>query len=731
MSDIAKSNHISRRKFVGALGGGTLFLVTAWKMVPNWMIDDQGESLKYGSGIGGEKISVWVHIHEDDQITIYNPSSEMGQGSMTALAVIIAEELDADWSKVTIDQSPADPKIYGAGWGGRGRKSMITVGSRTVASYYESLRQAGAQARYVLLSNVADKWGVPISELRTEPNVVFHDASDKRMSYGQIATFAKPMENPPVIPEDQLKHPNDFRLIGKAAPRFDIPPKCNGEAEYAIDVKVPNMVFGVISRSPVYGARPTLLNEQEILDVSGVVNIVKLDHGIGLVTETLELALKTKPKLQIQWSKGNTADKFTSEEALGSYGQVAADPSFRGNVIAEKGNTAAALKNGAKTYSSDYINDFVYHAQMEPLNAVVSVSQDGQSAKVWAGTQAPGNARNAVAQELGVDVSKVEFIRNYLGGGFGRRSASDSIIEAVQLAKVIKRPLKLIWTREDDLQYGMFRPMSLQRMQASVDGSGKITAWKHVMVGTGNNLMASGAETQFYGIPNQHIEVRNIDHGVRTKHWRAVGHGPNKFAIEAFVDEIAADQNIDPYAFRMGLMKEFPRAQQVLKTVVDMAAWETPSASGRAKGLAFAERSSSLGACVCEISVDAAKGRIVVHHIWAALDAGVVVQPDNAIAQMEGALLMGMGSVLKESVSFKNGRVEQSNYHDYSILRINEVPDHIEVKLIPSTERPTGIGESGIPLIGGAIANAFFRLTGKKIKHMPFNPDRVKAVLNS
>lgn len=716
---------------MGVLGGGALFMVTAWKMAPSWMVDDQGEYLKYGSDPQVEKLSVWVQIHEDDRITIFNPSSEMGQGSMTALAVVIAEELDAMWSKVIVAQSPAEPNIYGAGWGGRGRKSMITVGSRTVASYYESLRQAGAQARHLLLLSVAEKWDVPISELRTEPNVVLHEASNKRMSYGQIASFVKPMDKLPEIPQERLKNPYDFRLIGKAAPRFDVPPKCNGEAKYSIDVKVPNMVYGVISRSPVYGARPTLLNAQEMRDISGVVDIIELAHGIGLVTETLELALKTKAKLQIQWSKGNTADTFTSDEALKSYPDIAADPSIKGNVIAEKGNIANALKNGTKTYTSDYLNDFVYHAQMEPLNAVVSVSEDGQSAKAWVGTQAPGNARNAIAKELGTDVSKVEFIRTYLGGGFGRRSASDSVVEAVQLAKVVKRPLKLIWTREDDLQYGMFRPMSLQRMQASVGPSGKITGWKHVLVGTGNNLMASGAKTEYYTIPNQHIEVRNIDHGVRTKHWRAVGHGPNKFAIEAFIDEIAADQNKDPYAFRMDLMKEFPRAQHVLKTVADMANWQTPSAKGRAKGIVFAERSNSLGACVCELSVDASTGQIIVHHIWAALDAGVVVQPDNAIAQMEGALLMGMGSVLKERISFKNGKVVQSNYHDYPILKINEVPDRIEVKIIPSSERPTGIGESGIPLIGGAIANAFFRLSGKKIKHMPFTPDKVMAVLNS
>ncbi|NNF74412.1 MAG: xanthine dehydrogenase family protein molybdopterin-binding subunit [Flavobacteriaceae bacterium] len=729
MEEQIKSKGLSRRKFVGVIGGGVVFLVAAWKLAPDFLLNEEGLPIKSYSDFQGQKVTVWVQIHEDDFITIYNPSSEMGQGSMTALAVIIAEELDADWSKVTVEQSPADPDIYGIGWGGRGPGSMITVGSRTVMSYYNNLRQAGAQARYVLLATAATSLGVSIDELTTEPNKVIHKASNRQMSYGELANIVKPIDEVPEVAEAKLKNPANFRLIGKVGPRFDIPSKCNGSAEYAIDIQVPNMIYGVISRSPVYGARPALLNRSDIINTPGVLDVVELDHGIGLLTETLELALKTKPRLRIEWSKGNTADEFNSEEAYDLYPEIAGQPLSSGSVISERGNITNALNSGVKNYSSNYKNDFVYHAQQEPLNAVVAVAEDGQSAEAWVGTQAPGSCRNNIAQELGIDPSKVNFHRAYLGGGFGRRSASDFAVEATQLAKVAKRPVKLIWTREDDLQYGMFRPQSLQHMEASIDNSNKVIAWKHIIVGTGNRLMGSGAETQYYSIPNQHIESRNVNHGVRTKHWRAVGHGPNKFAIESFVDEIATDLKIDPLDFRLNLMKDFPRAQNVLKTVAEMADWKTPSPSGRAKGIAFAERSNSLSACVCELSVDDSSGIIRVHKIWAALDAGVVVQPDNAIAQMEGAILMGMSSILKESVTFRNGKVEQSNFHDYNILRMDEIPDTLEVKIISSTERPTGIGESGVPIIGGAIGNAFANLTGKRLKHIPFTPAKVKAIL--
>lgn len=714
-----KTDLLTRRKFVTAIGGGIIFTVAAWKTAPNILVNDE---TNFNAESNGREITVYVQIHEDNRVTIYNPSSEMGQGSMSALAAIIAEELDADWSKVSVEQSEADSKVYGR---------MMTVGSRTVASYYSNLRQAGAQARYVLLTAVSKKWNVPLNELTTEPNVVIHENSNRKISYGEITSFLEPLDEVPTISNEQLKKTKDFRLIGKVIPRFDIPSKCDGSAEFAIDVNLPGMVYGVVSRSPVNGAKPTLLNESAIRSIEGIVDIVVMDHGVGLVTNTFELALKIKPTLQINWSTDNQAETFNSEGVIASYREIASESTAKGNTIFSKQNIFETVKAGGKYYSSEYQNDFVYHAQMEPMNAVISVAKDGQSAEAWVGTQAPSSGRSAVARELGIDSSKVNFHRTYLGGGFGRRATSGWVTEATKMAKIIKRPLKLIWTREDDLQYGMFRPKSLHNMQALIDKNDNVIGWQHIIVGTGGRLIGTGSTPEFYAIPNTFVETRNVNHGVRTKHWRAVGHGPNKFAIESFVDEISKGQGQDPLAFRLNLMKDQPRAQKVLQEVAKMADWNTPSQKGRAKGISFAERSSSLAACVCELSVDESSGEIKIHRIWASLDAGIVVQPDNAIAQMEGAILMGVSSILKESVTFKDGKVEQSNFDDYQILRMSEVPDSIEVKIIPSEEKPTGIGETGLPIIGGAIANAFSNLTGKQLKHIPFTPSKVLDVLKS
>ncbi|MDX1940928.1 MAG: molybdopterin cofactor-binding domain-containing protein [Saprospiraceae bacterium] len=723
---ITSDTSISRRKFLTAVGGIT-FAVTAYAMFPKRSTD--ASSNKGEASSLGNKISAWVHIRPDGRITIYNPAAEMGQGSMTALPVIFAEELDADWSDVHIEFSPIEPKIYGPGaWGGR----MMTVGSRAVSGYYESLRQAGAQARYVLMANVAKKWNVPIEELSTEPSVVMHKASNRKMTYGEIAAFATILDNVPKIPDNQLKNPKDFRLIGNQnVPRFDIPAKVNGSAMYATDVRLEGMVYGVISRSPVNGAKPTLLNEDEIKDISGVLAVVKLDHGIGVIANTIEKALEVKQQLQIQWSKDAPAATHNSQEAYEDYAKLVRDDKQKGRSLESKGDANNAIKTATKTYTADYKNDYIYHAQMEPLNAVVSISEDGNSAQVWCGSQAPDSAKSAAARVLGLDESKVTLYPQYLGGGFGRRSNADYVEEAAALAKAIRKPVKLLWTREDDLQYGQFRPICLQHMQAGVDKAGNITGWKYIITGTGDGLLASGAEMLFYTMPNQLIELRSVEHGIRTKHWRAVGHGPNKYAIEAFIDEIAHDQKKDPYKYRQYLMRNHPRALKVLDTAAEMANWGKKLPEGRAMGIAFGERSGSLTAGVCEISLDRSSGKIKVHHIWAAFDGGVVVQPDNAIAQTEGSILMGLSSIFHESITIKNGKVQQSNFHDYPILRMADVPETLEVKIVPSQEAPSGLGEAGLPFIGGAVANAFLALTGKPLRHMPFTPERVLATLKA
>ncbi len=716
-----KSSTLSRRQFLATAGGITI-TITAYGLAPS-----MGLSQKEGKRKAEDKqLTVWVRLEPNGQLTIYNPAAEMGQGSMTALPVILAEELDADWSKVRIENAPIEPDVYGLDRGDH--KIMLTVGSWSVKGYFNSLRQAGAQARYVLLNSVANHWQVPLSELKTDAGLVTHQKSGRQVSYGEITSFIKIPASIPEIPEEQLKRPDQFRLIGSVLPRYDIPAKVDGSALFAMDVQVPGMLYGVIERGTIHGSQPTLQNEQAIRSLEGIVELVMLEYGVGIVATSLEKALNAKKRIKIQWSEDVKAVGHSSQEAFALYEKMANEDQS-GEILTEKGNVSESLKTAAKTYSADYKNDYVYHAQMEPLNAIASVAADGMSAEIWAGTQAPGSVADTIAEALQIDPSRVTFHQHFLGGGLGRRSNHDYIIEAARLSKAVSKPVKVLWTREDDLRYGMYRPMSLQRLQASVDASGSLTGLSHCVVGDGGGLLTSGANNEFYAIPHQHLEVRAVENGIRLKHWRAVGHGPNKFAIESFIDEIATGQGIDPYAFRRTLMKESPRALQTLEKAAEMAQWNTPPKEGRARGIAFGERSGSLCTGICEISLDREKGKIRVHHFWSAVDAGIVVQPDNVVAQMEGGILMGMSSVLSESITINQGKVQQSNFHDYPLLRITDIPERIDIAMIPSEEPPQGIGEASLPVVAGAIANAFAALTGKRLRHLPFTPDRVLEAL--
>ncbi|MCB0684916.1 MAG: xanthine dehydrogenase family protein molybdopterin-binding subunit, partial [Saprospiraceae bacterium] len=563
-----------------------------------------------------------------------------------------------------------------------------------------------------------------------DQGMAYHKLSGRTFSYGQIVSKFSIPEKLPEVTEVDLKNPRDFRLIGKMAERFDIPSKSFGEATYSVDIQVPGMLYGVISRSPVHGSAPNLLNAADILAMKGVYKVVALEHGIGVVGESFELCQKAKKALNIEWSKNAKAGSYNSQEAYAVYEETAMR-SEKGEVILEEGNFNEALNEANQTFESIYRNDFVYHAQMEPLNAVVSVAEDGKSAEAWVGSQAHDGARNAIAKVLGIDFEDVSYHPCYLGGGFGRRSMSDYVEEATHLSNAVKKPVKLIWSREDDLQYGAFRPISVQRMRAGIDAKGDIIAWSHQIVGTGDGLMSSGAKNPYYTIPNQLIKLQNIEEGVRTKHWRSVGHGPNKWAIEGFIDEIAMSSKQDPYVLRQKLLQNDPRALAVLDKVAEMCHWKTEKTpEGRGHGMSFIERSGALVAGVAEISVGE-NGKIKVHRFWCAMDAGVVVQPDNALAQLEGGIVFGISSVLYESVTFRDGKVEQSNFHNYHIARMSDAPETIECFMMPSEEPPAGVGEASTPTVGGAIANAFLALTGKSLYHMPFTAERVKEVLMS
>ena len=707
----------SRRDFLKTAGTGLAFAVVAGRAGMRAVAQTT-------AGPQLQSVGAWVTIGTDGGIVILNPAAEMGQGSMTAMPVLIAEEMDADWAHVRVEDAPVDTDVYGSpGWGGQ--SSMLTAGSRTVNSYFTQLRKVGAQIRRALLENAARSWDVPIDELTTEPSVVVHTSSGRRLTYGEIAAFAEVPAELPEVDDALLKSPAEFRLIGRSVPRVDIPAKTDGSARYAIDEHVPGMVYAMVSRSPVHDGRPASYNEEAVRGMPGVTTTVHLEYGVGIVGESIDAVMKAREALEVRWESGAAAEHFDSEAKLTEYAQMAGREEMAES-IERRGDASAALSRAAKRYEVDFLSDHVYHAQMEPLNAVASVRDDGVD--IWVGTQSPEGVKSEAARVAGVDQSAVTIHRRLLGGGFGRRSNSDFVVEAVHLSNQVRKPVKLIWTREDDLQYGMFRPMNLQRLTAGVDEDGNIVAWKHCIVGDGGGLLTSGIEIPFYDIPNQAIERCSVDTGVRLHYWRSVGHGFNKFAIEAFLDEIAADQSADPYEYRRRLMHQAPRARNVLDMVAEMADWGSVVPEGRARGIAFAERSGSLGAGVAEISVDRASFKIRVHRFWSAIDAGIIVQRDNALAQIEGGIAHGLSSILFESITFKGGKVQQSNYSDYPVLRMSDMPE-VEVRFVESEEHPTGLGESSLPLVGGAVANAFAALTGKRLRRLPFTPEHVRTAL--
>ncbi|NHF58618.1 xanthine dehydrogenase family protein molybdopterin-binding subunit [Flavobacteriaceae bacterium TP-CH-4] len=720
------SKRIDRRQFLKSSSGVALFIGVSG-ILPQLI--SCKEPKKLAEQLEKHRLTAWVQLTEAGELTIYNPAAEMGQGSMTSLPLIFAEEMDADWSKVKVEFSPQEAEIYGGeGWR-PGSKLMFTVGSRTTNSYYSTMRKAGAQARYVLLTAAADHWDVPLSELSATNGQVVHQKTNREIGYGALVPFLKMPETLPDFAEDQLKNPKDFRLIGKEIARTEIPAKVDGTAQFACDIRLPEMVYGVLERGNLHGAKPDLTNEEEILAMDGVLKIVPFDYAIGVIAKTLEQALDAKKQLRIDWSKSQ-ASGYNSQQIYAEYQKIA-DRRQKGEVTVEIGDVGNALRSASKTYMIDFKNDYVYHAQMEPLNAVVQVAEDLQSAEVWVGSQQGPDTKLGVPGLLGILPEKVTVHLQYLGGGFGRRSMNDFVEECAVLAmEMAPRPVKLIWTRKDDITYGTFRPLSLQRLQATVDATANITGLSHCVVGDGGNLVASGARNDHYDIPNQLVEWREATHGIRLKHWRSVGHGPNKFAIECLLDEVAMDQKIDPVDLRRKLMAKSPKALATLEKAAELSDWNGPVKEGRAKGVAFVEH-GSLGTGVCEISVDRNSGKIKVHNFWIALDAGVIVQPDNVKAQMEGGIIMGMSSVLKEQITIEDGRVQQSNFDTYQLLRMQDIPDRIETALIASYDHPEGVGETATPMVAGAIANAFLRLTGKRLRHLPFTPERVLEVLNS
>jgi isoquinoline 1-oxidoreductase subunit beta len=599
----------------------------------------------------------------------------------------------------------------------------------------------------VLLDNAAKKFGVSVDELTTEPSVVVHSKSGRKLTYGEIAAFAEiPAQAPQIKPED-LKKPANFRLITKDVMRAELPHKVNGSAQYSIDVQVPGMLYGAVLRAPVEGAAPEKFDEAKATTIKGVVKVVQLPYGVGVVAETPWAAFTARRVIEsdVVWSRDGKAWGFDSDLGLQNFAATARDPNAKATDWFKLGDVRAELRKAASTLEAEYLCDYAYHAQMEPLNAIASVAASGDSAEVWCGTQSQTMALEATANALGLDRSKVTLHDTLLGGGFGRRGPRDMdfLVDAVLLSKAVSKPVKSMWTREDDVHNGRFRPLSAHYLRAGFDASGKLTAWQHRLVGdrvtpfvdpvryekAGHKdfILMLGADAKGYDVPHQLVEQVYEDTGIRTAPLRGIGFTANKFATETFMDEIADKRGVDPMQYRLDLLAKAPRAHTVLERVAHMADWGR-SRNGHGLGTAYIDYSDTQVAAVVEISIDRSTGKIKLHNVWCAIDCGVAVQPDNVIAQTESSIVYGIGLALTERISIKDGAVEQSNFYDYVLARNRDVPPMF-VEVIQTDNKPTGVGQMATPLITPAVSNAVMALTGVRLRHAPFTEERVKKAL--
>lgn len=717
---------ISRRAFL--LSSGAAAVAVAFGTLPKDAFSQAGPYSPNG----------WVRVGTDNIVTIYAPAAEMGQGVMTAMPLLIAEEMDLDWNLCRVEQAPNNPKVFGNPLFGGG---MVTGASRTTRGYYEIMRLAGMQAREIMLQAVGRKLDVPVSDLTTEPHHVVHKATGRRMSYGEIAAFAQVPASPPQFTREHLKSPKQFRLIGKDIPRIDVPDKSSGRAKYGIDTRLPGMMYATVQRSPVQGEKPEKVDDAVAKAVPGVKAVVPLPYGVGVIAETYWAARKGRDALKVTWSSGAKARAYSSDKVLAEYQVRARDLKDTGVEFVKTGDPESALTKGGNFVQAEYSSHHVAQMTMEPMNCTARV--DGDKIEIWT----PSQAASAVAfgaTLIGFKPENTKVNITLLGGGFGRRVDFDYMIDAGLLAKAMPgTPVKVVWSREDDVQHAKYRPLVAQHLSASLDAQGNPVALRHRIVAEsiyaraappafqkagGRDLpVCEGAEHITYGIPNHVLYYLREQRGVDCGFWRGVGSGYTKFAIETFMDELAAIARKDPVSYRLALLKSTPRATAVIEEVVRMSQWHSPRPVGRALGIAYSDSWETHCAQVAEVSLDRKTGKVRVHEVWCAVDTGVALQPRNVAAQMESSIMFGISAALTEKITFKDGAVQQSNYHDYPVLRMDEAP-LVHVNVIVTENKPGGIGEVGLPPIAPAIANALYKLNGgKRLRELPFRTELLKA----
>jgi isoquinoline 1-oxidoreductase beta subunit len=671
--------------------------------------------------------NAFLRIAPDNSVTVIAKHLEMGQGAYTGLATVVAEELDADWAQIRVESAPADASKYANLAFGT---IQGTGGSSAMANSWMQLRNAGATARAMLVAAAATEWNVPPASLTIERGVVRHPPSNRQATFGDLAAKAAIQ---PVPDKVALKDPKDFKLIGQKLPRVDIPGKTNGTAQFTIDVTFPNMLVAVLQRPPLFGATVKSFDPTATKAVPGVVEVLQVPRGVAVVAKSFWAAKLGRDALKVEWDDSK-AEKRSTTAIMAEYRRLAEQP---GKPARKEGDAAAALKGAAKLITATYEFPYLAHAPMEPLDAVVKL--DADSCEIWCGDQFQTVDQANAAATAGLKPEQVKIHTLLAGGSFGRRAnmGSDYIVEAVSVAKALGAngtPVKLQWTREDDIRGGLYRPLYLHRLEAALDKNGQLVGWQHRIVGQSiiagtafaavmvkdgiDGTSVEGAANLPYAVPNMSVELNTTETGVPVLWWRVVGSSHTAYATEAFIDEIAYAAGKDPFAFRQAMLEHHPRHKAVLELAAKAAGWGNPLPKGKGRGIAVAEAFGTYVAQVAEVTV-APNGKVKVDRVVCAVDCGTPINPDVITAQMEGGIGFGLGAALYGAITLKDGQVEQTNFDAYQVLRIDEMPK-VEVHIVPSPEAPTGVGEPGVAPVGPAVANAVFAVTGKRLRVLPF-----------
>lgn len=706
------STTVTRRdmlKTTAAIGGG---LILGFTLGPRGRL--KAALAAGGAAADPVALNAFLRIAPDESITVIYNHGEMGQGISTTLPMLLGDELDADWSKIRIEAAPVvngDSRDLGG--------MQFVAGSSTTRSEYERFRRTGATARAMLVAAAAKQWSVDPATCSTGSGFVLHQASGRKASYGSLADAASKLDAPKDV---KLKEEKDFKFIGKPMKRIDAAVKSNGKAMFGIDVSLPGMLVAVVARPPVFGGKLVKFDDAAAKAVPGVKHVVQISRGVGVVATGFWAAKLGCDALKIEWDDGPLATR-DSQRQRDEYAGLAAG---EGLVAKKVGDVDAVFPSASTKIEAVYEVPYLAHAPMEPLNALVDIREDG--CDVYAGTQNPGGDQGTAAEVSGLPPEKVQVHSMFMGGGFGRRAALDGHIvrEAAELSKAVKAPVKVIWTREDDTRGGYYRPAVRHSLAGGLDDKNAPIAWKHRIVcqsfGGGKAKRADGAAVEGaadmpYDIPNRLIDWTQAPGGVPTHWWRSVGHSHTAFAVESFIDELAHAAKVDPLVFRRTLLAKDQRRLACLEFAAEKAGWGTPVPAGRGRGLAV---HYSFGTCVAHVAeVAVAKdGGVRVHKVTTVVDCGPAVNPAGIAMQIEGAIVFGLSAALHGQITFAQGRVVESNFHDYPMLRIHEMPE-IEVHILPSKARMGGIGEPGVPPIAPAVTNAIFAATGKRIRRLP------------